>query len=127
MKTFTCKQPVELDRKTFEKINKLFKVDFNDESPEMEALIDKLDARPNTSYATFWWDFENGLQIRMEIESDDNCYMDNTYLYDPADDEDYAVFDREFRIDEKMVVTCINAGDDCVEQYICKIIIKEDK
>lgn len=127
MKTYICKLPVELSRKDFDKINKLFKVDFNDESPEMEVLIDELDARPDTSYATFWWDFENGLQIRLEIESDDNCYMDNTYLYDPADDEDYAVFDREFRIDEEMVVTCINAGDDCVEQYICKIIIKEDK
>ena len=39
MKTYICKQPVELSRKDFNKINKLFKVDFDDESPEMEALI----------------------------------------------------------------------------------------
>lgn len=127
MKTLTYKQPVELDRKTFEKINRLFEVDFNDESPEMEALIDELDARPNTSYATFWWDFEDGMQIRMEIESNDNCYMDTTYLYDPADNEDYCLFERVFRIDEEMAFTCADASDDSVTQYICKIIIKEDK
>ena len=60
MKTYICKQPVELSRKDFDRINDLFKVNFNDESPKMEALIDKLDARPDTNLCTFWWDFEDG-------------------------------------------------------------------
>lgn len=117
MKTFTCKQPVELDRKTFEKINKLFKVDFNDESPEMETLIDELDARPDTSYATFWWDFENGAVIQIDIESTDSCYIDSAVIIDPIDNNDYWIDGRSYSLDETMVFF------DGEDNYICRIKI----
>ena len=122
MKTYICKQPVELSRKDFDKINKLFKVDFDDESPEMEALINELDARPNTIYCTFWWEFENGNTIQMDIESDDVCYMDNAAIIDNKTDEDEWM-ERAFRIDEEMVFPSFGGE----RTYICKIKIKEDK
>lgn len=119
MKTYICKQPVELSRKDFDKINKLFKVDFDDESPEMEALINELDARPNTMYCSFWWEFEDGNVIQMDIESDDVCYMDNAELFN--DDYD-KWFERAFNIEEEMEFSPF--GGDCL--YICKIKIKEN-
>lgn len=119
MKTYICKLPVELSRKDFDKINKLFKVDFDDESPEMEALINELDARPNILYATFWWEFEDGNVIQMDIESDDVCYMDNAGLLNDDHDE---WFERGFSIEEEMEFPSFE-GD---RLYICKIKIKED-
>ena len=121
MKTYICKLPVELSRKDFDKINKLFKVDFYDESPEMEALINELDARPNTIYCTFWWEFEDGNTVRMDIESDDICYMDNIMLI--TEDDDDEMFERAFHIDEEMELATWDGN----RYYICKIKIKEDK
>lgn len=119
MKTYICKQPVELSRKDFDRIAKLFKVNFDDESPEMEALINELDARPNTLYATFWWEFEDGNVIQMDIESDDVCYMDNAELFN--DDYD-KWFERAFSIEEEMEF--LPFGGDCL--YICKVKIIDE-
>lgn len=121
MKTYICKLPIELSRKDFDKINKLFKVDFDDESPKMEALINELDARPNTMYCSFWWEFEDGNVIRMDIESDDVCYMDNTMLI-TEDDEDER-FERAFQLDEEMEFITYDGN----RRYICKVQIKEGK
>lgn len=120
MKTYICKLPVELSRKDFDRINKLFKVDFDDESPEMEALINELDARPNILYATFWWEFEDGSTVQLDIESDDVCYMDNMSII--QDDEDDWM-ERMFRIEEEMTAISF----DKEREYICKIKILEDK
>lgn len=121
MKTYICKQPVELSRKDFKRINKLFDVNFNEESPEMEALIDELDARPNTTCYSFWWDFEDNGIIQMDIESDDICYMDNAMLL-PEDEEDES-FERGFQLEEEMEFVTYDGN----RRYICKIQIKEDK
>ena len=120
MKTYICKLPVELSRKDFDKINKLFKVDFYDESPEMEALINELDARPNTMYCSFWWDFEDNSTIQLDIESDDVCYMDNAMLL--PEDEDDESFERDFQLKEEMKFVTYDER----REYICKIKIKED-
>ena len=120
MKTYICKLPVELSRKDFDRINDLFRVDFNDESPEMEALINELDARPNTNPCTFWWEFEDGTTVQLDIESDDVCYMDNMGII--QDDEDDWM-ERMFRIEEEM--TAISSDGE--REYICKIKILEDK
>lgn len=65
-----CKEPVEITRKKFDKINELMKVDFNDaDMPWMERLIYMLDARPETIYASFAWEFEDGTRIIMDIKS----------------------------------------------------------
>lgn len=120
MKTYIGKLPVELSRKDFDRINKLFRVDFDDESPEMEALIDELDARPNTNPCTFWWEFEDGATVQLNIESDDVCYMNNMYII--QDDEDDWI-ERMFHIEEEMTII----SSDKEREYICKIKILEDK
>lgn len=118
MKTYICKQPVELSRKDFDRIAKLFKVDFDDESPEMEALINGLDARPNTNPATFWWEFEDGSTIQLDIESDDMCYMDNAVLSSETNEfEDDYFFERDYSFAEEMKYC------DGENEYICKIKI----
>ena len=120
MKTYICKQPVELSRKDFNRINDLFKVNFNDESPEMEALINELDARPDTDYCTFWWDFEDGSVIQMDIISNENCYWDDTGIIGDEEDE---WFKPGYQIKEEMTFESFDGE----REYICKIKIKEDK
>lgn len=116
-KVYECKEPVELTRKDFERINKFFKVDFDDESPEMEALINELDARPNTNPFTFWWNFENGAVIQIDIESTDSCYIDSAFIIDPIDNNDYWIDGRSYSLDETMVFF------DGEDNYICRIKI----
>ena len=120
MKTYICKLPVELSRKDFDRINSLFKVDFNDESPEMEALIDKLDARPNTNPCTFWWDFEDGTTIQMDILSNENCYWVDTGIFRNEEDDWVGP---GYSLEEEMVIS----SSDGKREYICKIKILEDK
>lgn len=120
MKTYICKLPVELSRKDFDRINDLFRVDFNDESPEMEALIDKLDARPDTKPCTFWWDFEDGSTVRMDILSNENCYWVDTGI---IGDEDDGWVEPCYSIEEKTTIP----SSDGESEYICKIKILEDK
>ena len=119
MKTYICKLPVELSRKDFDKINKLFKVNFDDESPEMEALIDELDARPNTNPCTFWWEFEDDTTVQLDIESNDVCYMDNMGIIQDGEDD---WMERMFRIEEEMTAISFDGE----RKYICKIKILED-
>lgn len=120
MKTYICKLPVELSRKDFDKINKLFKVDFDDESPEMEALIDELDARPNTNPCTFWWEFEDGSTVQMDILSNENCYWDDTGIIGDEED-DWA--EPGYSIEEEMIIPSFDGE----REYICKIKILEGK
>lgn len=121
-KIYECKEPIELTLKDFEKINKLFKIDFDKESPEMEALINELDARPNTNPATFWWKFEDGSIIVMDINSSEHGYYDEVFIVDKNDGNDYLLESCSGSIGETMIFF------DGENNYICKIkIIKEDK
>ena len=120
MKTYICKQLVELSRKDFDKINKLFKINFNDESPEMEALIDELDARPDTNLCTFWWDFEDGSTIQMDILSNENCYWDDVGVIKDREEE---CFSPGYLLKEEMTFESYDGE----REYICKIKILEDK
>ena len=120
MKTYICKLPVELSRKDFDGINDFFKVNFNDESPEMGALIDKLDARPNTNPCTFWWDFEDGSTVQMDILSNENCYWVDTGIIRNEEDD---WVEPCYSIEEEMIIP----SSDGKREYICKIIIKEVK
>lgn len=121
MKTYICKLPVELSRKDFDRINKLFKVDFDDESPEMEAFINELDARPNTNPCTFWWGFEDGSMVVMDINSSEHGYYDEVFIVDKNDGNDYLLESCSGSIDETMIFF------DGENNYICKIKILEDK
>ena len=122
MKTYICKLPVELSRKDFDRITKLFKVNFDDESPEMEALINELDARPNTNSATFWWEFEDVSTIQLDIESNDEYYMDNAILSSETNEfEDDYFFEGIYSFSEEMKYC------DGENMYICKVKIKENE
>ena len=120
MKTYISKQPVELSRKDFDKINKLLKVDFDDESPEMEALINELDARPNTMYCTFWWDFEDGSVVRIDVLSNENCYWDDVSI---LQDGETGWISPGYSIEEEMMFRSFDEK----REYVCKIKILEDK
>lgn len=120
MKTYICKLAVELSRKDFDKINKLFKVDFDDESPEMEALINELNARPDTRYCTFWWDFEDGSVVRMDVLSNENCYWDDVSILQEGEGN---WLSPGYSIEEEM--TFLSFDEE--RKYVCKIKILEDK
>lgn len=117
MEVFICKEPIKITKQEFDRINKLFKVDFDEDTEEMGRLIEELGARPNTMACTFVWDFEDGNSIVMNIEADDICYMDNTYITNNENiDEDF-MFDRYFEINKEMPYY---DGDN---RYICKLEI----
>ena len=122
MKTYVCKEPIELTRKDFNRINDLLCVALDSEEYPMQRWIDELDARRNTMPYTFWWNFEDGSTIRMDIESNDSCYSAFIYRFkDISEDEEY---DPQWEIYKEM--TFYNEGDDCC--YVCKIkIMEEDK
>ena len=120
MKTYICKEPVKMTREEFDRINGLFSINFEDSSPEMEALINKLDARPDTNYCTLWWDFEDGSTVQMDILSNENCYWDDTGII--GDEEDDWV-EPGYSIEEEMIIPSFDGE----REYICKIKIKEDK
>lgn len=117
-KIYECKQPVELSKKDFERINKLFKVDFEEETPEMEALINEIDARPDTNPATFWWEFEDGATIAIDIQSNKSCYTD-IVIYS-SNTEEY-MLESDYQICEVMDME-INKE----LHYICRIKIIEE-
>lgn len=114
-KIYECKQPVELSQKDFERINKLFTINFDEESPEMGTLIDELDARPNTNPATFWWEFEDGSTIAMDIQSNKSFYIDNVIFSSKTEE---CILESDFQICEVMDME-VNKG--C--HYICRIKI----
>lgn len=116
-----CKEPIEITRKEFDKINELMKVDFNDsDMPHMEQLINTLDARPETVYATFIWEFENDTQIIMDIESNYYGYMVTCRWCDIPNDKS-GQFDTEYQIYPHM-------GFEIEDKtYVCQFKIKEEE
>lgn len=121
-KFYECEEPLEMTRKEFERINKFFKVDFDDESPEMETLINELDARPNANPVTFGWKFEDGSMIVIDINSSEHGYYDEVFIVDKNDGNDYLLESYSGSIDEIMMFF------DGENNYICTIkIIEEDK
>lgn len=124
MKTYISKHPVELGRKDFEKINKLLLVNFNDEElPEMAKLIEETDACRNTNPYTFWWNFEDGSVIIMDIYvGDENAYDDIRWYKNLAAYPQ--TFDRGYEIEERMVFECVGKDNNT---YICEIKIEEDE
>lgn len=120
-KTVFCKEPIEITRKEFDKINELMKVDFNDaDMPHMEELINTLDARPETVYATFKWDFEDGTKIAMDIESTYYAYMVRTVWYNSVNNKS-GDFETEYQIYPFMG---FDIGDNT---YVCRFKIKDEE
>ena len=113
---------MEIKRSWFERINRLLEeVDFNDDSDEMQDIIDELDARKETIPYRFCFEFENESRIYIDICSGNSNYYDNCQWVSGDCKEDY-LFDCDYSIDEKMEFHPTDNGD----VYICKFIIKED-
>lgn len=116
-----CKEPIEISRKEFDKINRLMKVDFNDsDMPQMKNLINALDARPETVYATFIWEFEDDIKIIMDIESNYYGYMVTCHWRDIPNDKS-GQFDTEYQIYPHM-------GFEIEDKtYVCQFEVKEEE
>ena len=116
-----CKEPIEITRKEFDKINELMKVDFNDaDTPWMERLINTLDARPETIFASFAWEFEDGNRIIMDIESNYYEYAVRSVWENSIHDKN-GCFETEYQ-----VYPCMgfDIGD---TTYVCRFEIKDEE
>lgn len=116
-----CKEPIEITRKKFDKINELMKVDFNDaDMPWMERLINTLDARPETIFASFAWEFEDGNRIIMDIESNYYEYAVRSVWENSIHDKN-GCFETEYQ-----VYPCMgfDIGD---TTYVCRFEIKDEE
>lgn len=122
MKTYICKEPVRMTRKEFDNLNKLFEVNFENDSPEMEALINEIDARPNTNPATLAWDFDDGSFIITDIYVGEySAYDDVRWYKNKAANPE--TFDCGYRLDKEM--TYYYVGDE-ENTYVCFIEITDE-
>lgn len=122
MKIYICKEPVRMTRKEFDNLNKLFEVNFEDNSPEMEALINEIDARPDTNPATLAWDFDDGSFIITDIyvgrysAYDDIRWYENKIAHPET-------FDCGYRLDKEMSFYYVGKEDNT---YVCLIEITDE-
>ena len=120
-KTIFCKEPVEITRKVFDKINELMKVDFDDaDTPYMEQLINTLDARPETIYASFAWEFEDGTRIIMDIESSYYTYMVRSVWENSIYDKN-GYFETEYQVYRSMGFEIEG------NTYVCQFKIQDEE
>ena len=119
MKQYVCE--VEISRYDFDRINKLMDVMFEEYEwdPNMQKLIDELDARRDTTPYSYYFDFEDGSKIFIHIRSGGSNYYDDCVWVSCDDKEDY-VFDCSYEISEENEFIHNDVS------YICKFIIKED-
>ena len=119
MKQYVCE--VEISRYDFDRINGLMDVMFEEyeSNPKMQSLIDELDARPNTRPYGFYFEFDDGSKIYIDISSGSSNYYDNCWWESGDDKKDY-VFDCLYEIAEENEFIYNDIS------YICKFIIKED-
>lgn len=121
METYVSK--IEISREMFNKINKLMEVDFDDVDengdlkPEMERLINELDARRNTMFCMFHFNFADNSTIVIKIVCGQHNYYDDCIW---SNGKDYYELDSAFGIEK---VNEFIHNDKC---YICKFIIKEN-
>lgn len=125
MKTYISE--MEINRKDFDRINRLMKIDFDDVDengdliPAIAKLVDELDARPDTMPYSFYFEFEDGTIIYIDICSGSHNYYDNCIL-ESVDGLSDCVFDCHYMIEEHNAFIPFD-GD---ATYICKFIIVED-
>lgn len=119
MKQYVC--GIKISRYNFDRINGLMDVRFEEyeSNPEMQKLIDELDARPDTMPYGFYFEFDDGSKIYIDICSGSSNYYDNCVWVSGDCKKDY-VFDCAYEISEENEFIHNNIS------YICKFIIKED-
>lgn len=125
MKTYISE--MEISRKDFDRINRLMEINFDDIDengdliPAMAKLVDELDARPDTMPYSFYFEFEDGSIIYIDICSGSHNYYDNCIL-ESVDGLSDCLFDCHYMIEENNAFVPFD-GD---TTYICKFIIVED-
>lgn len=110
---------VDITKYDFYRINQLFDVEFDDESEEMQELINEVDARKNTIPYTFTWKFEDGTYISMDVYATDLSIY-SIWSRSTENRKELLCFD--FTLDEEIVFT--DVGDD-KNTYICRFNIGE--
>lgn len=119
MKQYVCEN--EISRYDFNRINKLMDVEFEEYewNPKMQKLIDELDARRDTTPYSFYFEFDDGSKIYIDISSGSSNYYDNCQWVSEDCNDDY-VFDCSYEICEENEFIHNDVS------YICKFIIKEE-
>ena len=108
----------KISRKQFNRINRLLdEIDFDD-SQEMDELMRELGAAEDSWCDGWYFTFENGAKIKIDIRSGAHNYYDDV-VWLSADEQEDCLFDCSYQLDEKNEY-CI---DD--DSYICKFIIEE--
>lgn len=85
MKEYFCK--IQISKEEFDHINQLFEIDFDDESEEMTKRIRELNAVEDSFYKGFFFKFEDGTEISLDIHSGCHNYYDDWFVK-TQDEED---------------------------------------
>lgn len=119
MKQYVCE--IKISRYDFDRINKLMDVMFEEQeiNPEMDKLINELDAKPETMPYSFYFDFDDGSKIYIDICSGSSNYYDNCVWVSSNCKTEY-VFDCSYEISEENEFIYNDTS------YICKFIIEEN-
>ena len=109
---------VKISKAKFDRINRLLdEIDFDDDSEEMEELIDELGATEDAWECGWEFKFEDGAKIFIDIRSGNHNYYDDIMW---QKDGDESLIDCNYQLDEEMEIEI----DD--NTYICKFIIEEE-
>lgn len=110
----------KINKKQFDRINRLLdEIDFDDKSQEMNNLIRELDATEDSWCDGFYFTFQNGAKIKIDIRSGAHNYYDDV-IWLSADEKDDVLFDCSYTLDEE--------NEYCIDDdtYFCNFIIEED-
>lgn len=114
--TYECE--VKISKAKFDRINQLLaEIDFDDDSEEMEELIDELGATEDVWECGWEFKFEDGAKIFIDIRSGSSNYYDDMVW---QKDDDEQLLDCNYELNEEIEFEI----DD--NTYICKFIIEED-
>lgn len=93
---------VELSKTEFNRLRDFLKVDFENDSEEMQNLIDRIDAFKDDYIPVCVFAFENGDRISVRLCSGSSNYYDDCELWNKDDDRRDWTFDCGYEIDEDM-------------------------
>ena len=110
----------KISRKQFNRINRLLdEIDFDDDSQEMDELMRELGAAEYSWCDGWYFTFENGAKIKIDIRSGVHNYYDDV-VWLSADEQEDCLFDCSYQLDEE--------NEYCIDDdtYFCNFIIEED-
>lgn len=116
---------IEIEKTDFERINKLFCVNFNDRdcngnwTAPTKRLIKETKASQNSNPYGFEFMFNNGTHICIDIYSGDANYYDECQWFD-------CNYNKSLQLDCKLHLAKENQFIINGDTYVCTFIIKED-